>query len=331
MKPLLVTSGEPAGVGLDICLDLAHLNLPLVVMADKKHLTARAQALGITVKLKDYDPNTPCSATPGELTVLSLSCPQDVIAGQLNPLNASYVIQMLTTAVDCCMRGEFSAVITAPVHKAVLNDAGFHFTGHTEFFRDRCGVDDVVMMLACSLMKVALVTTHLPLCKVSNAITPPRLMKTVRILYASLQSDFGVRHPKICVAGLNPHAGESGYLGLEEIETITPTLQLLKQEGIETIGPLPADTLFSQENLECFDAFLTMYHDQGLPVIKYADFHHALNITLGLPIIRTSVDHGTALNLAGTGLANASSLIAAVNMAHSIALTRFKGNQDVSH
>lgn len=322
MKPLLVTSGEPAGVGIDVCLSLAPLALPVVIVADKVLMAARARALGVSVKLTDYIRDEIKPPTPGELTVLSLSCSDAVIAGQLNPRNAAYVMEMLTTAVDGCITGEFSAVITAPVHKAVLNDAGFSFTGHTEFFRDHCGVEDVVMMLACSAMKVALVTTHIPLCKVSETITSSRLMKTIRILYTALQADFGVSHPKICVAGLNPHAGESGYLGLEEIEVITPTLRLLEQEGIVTIGPLPADTLFSQENRDEYDAFLTMYHDQGLPVVKYADFDHAVNVTLGLPIIRTSVDHGTALTLAGTGQANASSLIAAVKMAHSIALMR---------
>lgn len=324
MKPLLVTSGEPAGVGLDICLALAHCNVPVVILADKVALADRAKRLGVSVSLNDYTGEGRDAPMPGELMVLSLSCPERVVPGYLDIRNAPYVMNMLETAVHRCLNGEFSGIITAPVHKAVLNDAGFIFTGHTEFFRDQCNVDDVVMMLASPLMKVALATTHIPLSKVPQAITRAHLLKVIRILYTSLRLDFALAEPKICVAGLNPHAGESGYLGLEEIQEITPALMQLHQEGIATIGPLPADTLFSQGNRMTCDVYLAMYHDQGLPVIKYADFEHAVNVTLGLPIIRTSVDHGTALELSGTGEANSSSLIAAVNMAYSMAKQREK-------
>ena len=316
MKPLLVTSGEPAGVGLDVCLALANCNLPVVILADKSALAERATMLGVSVTLHDYTGEEIVSPNPGQLMIYPLSCPERVVPGHLNIHNAAYVMNMLTIAVQSCLNGEFSGLITAPVHKAILNDAGFHFTGHTEFFREQCQVSDVVMMLASPLMKVALATTHIPLCKVSQAITTEHLLKIIRILYASLRLDFSVAKPKICVAGLNPHAGESGYLGREEIETITPALTQLNLEGITVKGPFPADTLFSQENCTNCDVFLTMYHDQGLPVLKYADFEHAVNVTLGLPIIRTSVDHGTALELAGSAKANPSSLIAAVNMAY---------------
>ncbi len=322
MKPLLVTSGEPAGVGLDVCLALAHCNVPVVILADKAALAERAKLLGVSVILNDYQGEEIKAPTPGELMVLSLSCPERVVPGYLDIRNAPYVMNMLITAVQRCLNGEFSGIITAPVHKAILNDAGFIFTGHTEFFRDQCDVDDVVMMLASPLMKVALATTHIPLSKVSQAITTAHLLNVIRILHESLRLDFALTQPKICVAGLNPHAGESGYLGLEEIQEITPALTQLHQEGITAIGPFPADTLFSKENRMACDVYLAMYHDQGLPVLKYADFEHAVNVTLGLPIIRTSVDHGTALELAGSGKANSSSLIAAVNMAYFMAKQR---------
>ena len=319
MKPLLVTSGDPAGVGLDVCLALAHCNVPVVVLADKAALADRAKRIGVSVIINDYKGEEINAPTPGELMVLSLSCPERVVPGYLDIRNAPYVMNMLKTAVQLCLNGEFSGIITAPVHKAILNDAGFIFTGHTEFFRDQCGVDNVVMMLASPLMKVALATTHIPLCKVAQSITTEHLLNVIRILHASLGLYFALPQPKICVAGLNPHAGESGHLGLEEIEEITPALTQLHQEKITAMGPFSADTLFSQENHMGCDVYLARYNDQGLPVIKYADFEHAVNVTLGLPIIRTSVDHGTALELAGSGKANSSSLIAAVNMAYSMA------------
>lgn len=318
MKPLLVTSGEPAGIGPDLCLSLAGLELPLVILADKQVLAQRAEELKKEITLIDYQPQHPVIPAPNCLTVLSIPCPTKVKSGQLNPRNAHYVIEMLTAAINRCINGEFAALITAPVHKAVINEAGFAFTGHTEFLAEACKVDTVVMMLACDLMKVALITTHLPLKKVAETINQTLICTVIEQLDRSLKQDFGIAHPNIYVAGLNPHAGEEGYLGREEIEIISPALENLKKKGITLKGPLPADTLFNESNLKLADAFVAMYHDQGLPVLKYASFGSAVNISLGLPIIRTSVDHGTALELAGTGLADASSLLAAVTMAKKI-------------
>ena len=315
MKPLLITSGEPAGIGPDLCLALAQVELPIVVLCDKSVLAARAKQLGQPVILEDYAIGVSPTQLPNHLTVLSIPCREEVTAGVLNSKNAAYVLQMLTMAVDRCLQGEFSALITAPVNKAVINQSGVVFTGHTEFLAERCKVDTVVMMLACPLMKVALVTTHLPLKHVADALTTTLIIKVITQLHASLQQDFGIEHPKIYVAGLNPHAGEAGYLGLEEINVITPALLTLKRQGIHVQGPMPADTMFTPKNAIDCDAFVAMYHDQGLPVLKYAGFGCAVNVSLGLPLIRTSVDHGTALELAGTGVADAGSLLAAVEMA----------------
>ncbi len=315
MKPLLVSSGEPAGVGPDLCLSLAGHALPLVVLCDKALLAARAKQLGQRVILSDYHQGVLPTRAPNHLTVLSVPCPVDVVAGVLNPQNSVYVMEMLTTAVTRCMHEEFSALITAPVHKAIINQAGFVFTGHTEFFAEQCKAPQVVMMLACPGMKVALVTTHIPLRCVAEAVNESLIIAVVTQLHNALQHDFGIRHPRIYVAGLNPHAGEAGYLGREEIDVITPALTTLRERGMDVHGPMPADTMFTLRNVNACDAFVAMYHDQGLPVLKYAGFGHAVNVTLGLPIIRTSVDHGTALELAGTGLADAGSLLASVNMA----------------
>jgi 4-hydroxythreonine-4-phosphate dehydrogenase len=237
------------------------------------------------------------------------------VAGKLNGKNATYVMQMLTCAVERCLDGEFSALITAPVNKAVINQAGFSFTGHTEFLADHCKVETVVMMLASPMMRVALVTTHLPLRQVADTITSSLIMNVVTQLHEALQRDFGITRPKIFIAGLNPHAGEGGYLGFEELEIITPAIMALKARGVDVSGPMPADTMFTVDNTKICDAYVAMYHDQGLPVIKYADFGRSVNVTLGLPIIRTSVDHGTALDLAGTGKASAGSLLTAIEMA----------------
>jgi 4-hydroxythreonine-4-phosphate dehydrogenase len=312
LKPLLLTSGEPAGVGPDLCLALAEQSLPIVIVADKNMLKARAQKLGIVFDFQEYQPS--CQQQANKPTILHIPCDATVIPGKLNSSNASYVIKMLTTAVDRCLQGEFSALVTAPVHKAIINDAGYKFTGHTEFLAQHCQVDTVVMMLACEKMKVALVTTHLPLQKVAHVINENLLLEVVTCLEKALKRDFAIKNPQIYVAGLNPHAGENGYLGKEEIEVIIPSLQKLKQKGIAVHGPFPADTMFTQYEHYC-DVFLAMYHDQGLPVLKYAGFGKAANITLGLPIIRTSVDHGTALDLAGTGKAELGSLLTAVQMA----------------
>lgn len=319
MKPLLVTSGEPAGIGPDICLALAAHNYPVVILGDKTVLAARAKQLSLSIKFDDYQKGVLPVSAPNHLTVLSIPCPVPVVPGKLDSLNAPYVVQMLTMAAERCLSGEFAAIITAPVNKAVINQSGLPFTGHTEFFAQKCQVDSIVMMLACKEMKVALVTTHLPLKDIAAAITIPSIINVISILDICLKRDFSIQNPKIYVAGLNPHAGEGGYLGNEEIDTIIPALSALQKKGINVHGPYPADTMFSPHNLDDADVFVAMYHDQGLPVLKYAGFGEAVNITLGLPIIRTSVDHGTALELAGTGMAEASSLLAAVDVANNLA------------
>lgn len=320
MSPILVTSGEPAGIGPDLCLSLAAHAFPVVILGDKLLLEARARQLGLEINIDEYQAGVMPVKKPNHLTVLSIPCITTPHAGVLNPLNSSYVLEMLTIATDKCLSGEFSALVTAPVHKAIINQAGFAFTGHTEFFASRCQVATVVMMLACKTMKVALVTTHLPLRDVTDAITGELIKNIITILDAGLKRDFAIATPQIYVAGLNPHAGESGYLGREEIETIIPALSSLQKQGIHIHGPFPADTMFTTRN-HC-DAFVAMYHDQGLSVLKYAGFGDAVNITLGLPIIRTSVDHGTALELAGTGLAESGSLLAAVDAAHEMVRNR---------
>ncbi|KTC99361.1 4-hydroxythreonine-4-phosphate dehydrogenase PdxA [Legionella erythra] len=322
MKPLLVSSGEPAGIGPDLCLSLAELELPLVVLGNKQLLAQRATKLGLNVELLDYHPRNKLSVQPGQLTVLSLPCPAPVVPGQLDARNAPYVLALLRQAANACLAGEFSALVTAPVHKAIINKAGIPFTGHTEFFADYCDTKEVVMMLACETMKVALVTTHLPLSAVPQAINQDLITRVARQLHQSLQRDFGISEPRIAVAGLNPHAGEGGYLGREEIDVIEPALATLRQQGIHVSGPFPADTLFATQKAAQCDVYLAMYHDQGLPVLKYAGFNRAVNITLGLPIIRTSVDHGTALELAGTGQADTGSLLAAVHTALSMVQAR---------
>ena len=307
-------------MGPDLCLALAAHQHPLVVLGDKALLEARAKQLGQVIVFKDYQEGVLPDIRPNQLTVMSIPCTNPPAAGRLDPVNSTYVINMLTMAVDRCLSGEFSALVTAPVHKAVINQAGMAFTGHTEFLANRCQVDTVVMMLVCDVMKVALVTTHLPLRDVADAITDDLLTDVITILHARLQQDFGILNPIIYVAGLNPHAGEGGYLGREEIEIISPVLSVLRKKGINVQGPFPADTMFTPRNAKKCDAFVAMYHDQGLPVLKYAGFGHAVNVTLGLPFIRTSVDHGTALELASTGLAESSSLLAAVDTA--ITMTR---------
>jgi 4-hydroxythreonine-4-phosphate dehydrogenase len=315
VKPLLISSGEPAGIGPDLCLALTDYDLPVVILGDQLVLEARAKQLNKKLHFIPYVSGQPIKHGSGYLTVLQVSCPDIVICGQLNPKNALYVVELLSLGATLCAQGEFSALITAPVHKANINAAGIPFTGHTEFFAQFYQVDTVVMMLACEQMKVALVTTHLPLRLVPDAITSSLIIKVIIQLSQSLINQFGIKSPRIKVSGLNPHAGESGYLGREEIEIITPALDILKKQGIDIQGPLPADTMFTQEHLKNCDAFVAMYHDQGLPVLKYAGFNRAVNVTLGLPIIRTSVDHGTALDMAGKNSADSGSLLAAVHMA----------------
>lgn len=322
MKPLLVTSGEPAGIGPDICLALAGYHLPIVIMADKEILKERAKLLNISINFLDYNPAFSVQVQPNSLTIYPICCPAPVIAGRLDTQNASYVISMLSSATAACLQGEFSALITAPVNKAIINHAGIAFTGHTEFLAEYCQVDTVVMMLSCDAMNVALVTTHLPLKAVASSISIDLIKQVILTLHHSLQYEFGIAKPVILVAGLNPHAGEDGCLGREEIDIIKPAIHALKTQGIVVDGPFPADTLFTPQNIARADAFITMYHDQGLPVLKYAGFGEAVNVTLGLPIIRTSVDHGTALDLAGKGVAETGSLHTAINTAYKMAQMR---------
>lgn len=322
MKPLLVTSGEPAGIGPDLCLDLADSDFPIVVLIDKNVLAERAVQLGRKVVLHDYAHGEPPIRRANHLTVIHLPCSSNVVPGVLNPDNVSYVLTMLAMATDLCLQGEFSGLITAPVHKGIINQAGISFTGHTEFFAERCNIDTVVMMLVCDVMRVALVTTHLPLRRVADVINQSLIIDVITCLNTSLQHYFAIKNPKILVAGLNPHAGEGGHLGTEEIDVIAPALDILKSRRIDVQGPLPADTLFTPNHLNLSDAFVAMYHDQGLAVLKYAGFGNAVNITLGLPIIRTSVDHGTALDLAGKGVAQSASLLLAVATAARMVIAR---------
>jgi len=289
----------------------------IVVIADHNALKNRAAMLGLTLHIEDFkqDDILPQHAGNGRLHVLHQPASAAVVAGQLNPVNSAYVLKTLTTAIDGCVKGEFDAMVTAPVHKGVINDAGIAFTGHTEFLAEYTNTPQVVMMLVGGGMRVALATTHLPLTAVSAAITQQSLENTIRILHHDLVTRFGIKAPRILVAGLNPHAGESGYLGHEEIETITPVLEKLRTENMQLIGPLPADTLFTPHHLASADCVLAMYHDQGLPVLKHASFGGGVNVTLGLPIIRTSVDHGTALDLAGKGNIEIGSLLAAIDLA----------------
>ena len=310
-----VTAGEPAGIGPDLCVMLARERLParVVVVADRALLDARAKLLGLDIRIGEFDPAR--EAAPGTLAVKHVPLEKQVVAGRLDPANARYVLRTLEVAADECMSGAFDAMATAPVHKSVINDAGFQFTGHTEFLAERTATPQVVMMLVGGGMRVALATTHLALRDVPGAITRDSLTKTLQILRRDLIERFAIAHPRIIVSGLNPHAGESGHLGREEIEVITPVIEALRAQGYDIAGPLPADTLFHPERLRNSDAVLAMYHDQGLPVLKHASFGAGVNVTLGLPIVRTSVDHGTALDLAGTGRAEVGSLVAAIELA----------------
>ena len=312
-QPLAITSGEPAGIGPDLCLQLARHAQSLVVIGDKALLQQRAAQLGIDILLHDYTAATPHAS--GRLSVLHVPLVHPAQAGKLDPANSPYVLDILRRAVQGCVSGEFSGMVTAPVHKGVINDAGIPFTGHTEFLAEQTHTPQVVMMLTGGGMRVALVTTHLPLREVADTITSPLLESVLRILQRDLQRRFGIAQPHILVAGLNPHAGEGGHLGREEIEVMIPVLDKLRAEGMNLSAPLPADTLFAEHRLRECDAVLTMYHDQGLPVLKHASFGEGVNITLGMPIIRTSVDHGTALELAGSGKAEVGSLLEAIKVA----------------
>ena len=315
---IAITSGEPAGIGPDICVMISQQKLAadITIIGDAAMLAARAKQLQLSFDATRVH-HTPAAAP--------------VLAGVLNAKNSQYVLNTLTLAMDACKTGEFDArfdaIVTAPVHKGVINDAGIAFTGHTEFFAEHLHAPHVVMMLVDNSkrggMRVALATIHLALKDVPAAITKENLEKTIRVLHADLIAKFGLKSPRILVAGLNPHAGEDGYLGREEIETINPVLEKLRTEGMNLIGALPADTLFAKHHLANADAVLAMYHDQGLPVLKHASFGGGVNVTLGLPIIRTSVDHGTALDLAGTGQVNIGSMLAAIELAIELVQNKF--------
>jgi 4-hydroxythreonine-4-phosphate dehydrogenase len=319
--PLVLTSGEPAGIGPDLLVNIAQQAsaVPLVVIADPDLLTSRAVALGLPLHLQPYRVGQVTPQPAGSLCVLASRLMTKVQPGQVNPVNAPYVVHMLERAATGCLAGEFAGMVTAPVHKAVLNQAGIAFSGHTEWLAQRTGRQQVVMLLATQQLRVALVTTHLPLAQVPQHITEKRLTRVIRVLEQGLKQQFGIAQPKIWVCGLNPHAGEAGYLGREEIDVINPTLDRLRQQGVDLTGPLPADSLFASPTLDQADSVLAMYHDQGLPVLKYQGFGQAVNVTLGLPFVRVSVDHGTALELAGSGAANCSSLLAAIKMAEQLA------------
>jgi 4-hydroxythreonine-4-phosphate dehydrogenase len=323
---IAITPGEPAGIGPDLCILLAQQahEAELAVVADPSLLKARAAQLGLPLNIKAlHAERPPQPQAHGTLKLMPLKLHKPVTCGKSDPANAPYVLESLRSAVRACQDGVCSALVTGPVHKAVINDAGIPFSGHTEFLAEITGTPQVVMMLLTAGLRVALVTTHLPLKDVSAAITARHLRGVIRILHHDLRIRFGIANPRILVCGLNPHAGEGGHLGREEREIIEPVLHKLRSEGMVLTGPLPADTLFIPKYLDHADAVLAMYHDQGLPVLKYKGFGDAVNITLGLPIIRTSVDHGTALELAGTGQADASSMEAALSLA--IAIVRRTG------
>jgi 4-hydroxythreonine-4-phosphate dehydrogenase len=318
MTAIAVTVGEPAGVGPELCLRLAERPWPqpLVLIGDKTALDIRAAALGLPVLPEFLAGSAPASSAPEHpISVWNHPLPEFVMPGTLNPQNSREVIYTLDTAIHGCMNGYFSAMVTAPVHKGAINDAGIAFTGHTEYLAEATNTARVVMMLAGGGLRVALATTHLPLKDVSAAIDYESLTATLRIVVDDLRTKFGIATPKIAVCGLNPHAGEGGYLGTEERDIITPVIDALLTEGLQVYGPYPADTIFVPAHAEGYDAIVAMYHDQGLPVLKRASFGHGVNVTLGLPFVRTSVDHGTALDLAGTGRADPGSLFAAVDLA----------------
>ena len=327
---IALTPGEPAGIGPDLCLLLAQqeLAVELVVIADPQLLQQRAAMLGLSFRPRMFDRHRPPqqSAT-GEICILPRATGGPVQCGILDTRNAHYVLETLDQAITGCQSGTFDALVTGPVHKGIINDAGIVFSGHTEYLAQATDSGTVVMLLATDELRVALVTTHVPLREVSALITAERLQRIIRTLHAGLQQRFGIAQPHIKVCGLNPHAGESGHLGHEEIETIIPVLQGLRAEGIDLDGPLPADTVFNIRSIADSDAILAMYHDQGLPVLKHSGFGRAVNITLGLPLIRTSVDHGTALDLAGTGRADTGSLQTAIKYATAMARYAILGSR----
>jgi 4-hydroxythreonine-4-phosphate dehydrogenase len=322
--PIALTCGESAGIGPDLCLAIAQepRQYPLVCLADRTLLQHRARQLRLACTLREYDPSQAPTRAAAELTVLHEPLAQPAQAGRLDARNAPWVLRLIDRAVEGCRRGEFAALVTAPVQKSIIAEAGLPFMGHTEYLATLCGSPLPVMLLVAGTLRVALATTHLPLRAVPDAITQPGLLAVLGVLDRGLRELFGFERARIAVCGLNPHAGESGHLGHEEQEVIEPALQQARSQGLDVHGPFPADTLFVPHNLAPYDAVLAMYHDQGLPVLKHAGFGGAVNVTLGLPIIRTSVEHGTALDLAGVGSADAGSLRAALELAVSLAASQ---------
>ncbi len=316
---IAVTVGEPAGIGPELCARLAERPWPaaLVLVGDADLISARAAGIGVRTQLARYAPET--DSAPAAIAVWHQPLAREAVAGKLDPANAEAVLATIDSAVDGCIRGRFAAMVTAPIHKAVINDAGIPFTGHTEYLQARTGTARVVMMLVGGGLRVALATTHLPLAEVPKAITREGLVETLGVVDGELRRKFSIVAPRIGVCGLNPHAGEGGHLGYEEIDTIAPAIAEARALRIDAAGPYPADTLFVPEQAGRFDCILAMYHDQGLPTVKHASFGHGVNLTLGLPIVRTSVDHGTALDLAGSGRADPGSLFAAVTLAVQLA------------
>lgn len=311
-----LTAGEPAGIGPDLCAMFARERFarPLVIVGDREVIAQRAARRGLPFDIPDYSPTT-----PAPVSMLHIPVDTPVEAGRLDARNGRHVVRLLDRALEGCLAGEFAAMCTAPVQKSTINESGLPFTGHTEYLAERTGTKQVVMLLAGAGLRVALVTTHLALADVPRAITRERVASVLRVLDHDLRERFRIPHPRILVAGLNPHAGESGYLGREEIEVISPVIEALAAEGVNVAGPYPADTLFTPRMLEGADAQLAMYHDQGLTVLKHAAFGDAVNVTLGLPIVRTSVDHGTALDRAGRGEVDGGSLRAAIALAFELA------------
>jgi 4-hydroxythreonine-4-phosphate dehydrogenase len=322
---IAITPGEPAGIGPDLCVQLAQQShsVQLVAVCDPDLLQERAARLNLPLHIETFQPgNLPQRQPAASLTVLPVPLNDECVPGTLNVNNANYVLECLRQAADGCLQHRFAAMVTGPVHKGIINDAGQEFTGHTEFLAERCHAERPVMMLQTQGLRVALVTTHMPLREVADAITEPVLEEVIQILHDDLRFKMGIKQPVIYVCGLNPHAGESGHLGIEEQRIIEPVLAKLRQTGMQLIGPLPADTIFTPDNMRHADVFLAMYHDQGLTVLKHLGFGNAVNVTLGLPIIRTSVDHGTALDLAGTGDASVSSFEHALQLAINMAANR---------
>lgn len=313
---LIITPGEPGGIGPDIAIHLAqhHFAAQLVFATDISLIKQRAEILGENIELVHWNGES-SPHQPGQMQILQVDLQAPSQTGKLQVENASFVLETLKVATDACLKQQFDALVTGPIQKSIINDAGITFSGHTEFLAERCNSPLPVMMLATEGLRVALVTTHMPLLDVPRHITKERVTDVLNILHHDLMHKFGITNPRILVCGLNPHAGENGHMGSEETTAITPAIEALKKQGMDIVGPLPADTLYTPDNLQDADATLAMFHDQGLPVLKYAGFGNAINVTLGLPIIRTSVDHGTALDLAGTGKAKANSLILAATTA----------------